>query len=207
MNPRNITSSFSKREKMRRNPFRRRNRRSTSLRRLYISRSYSQGLRRVLFGGTTGAKPRSSANWRVRSSSYARSITSAGLPDGRPCLSGAFGPAARRAPDRGRARGRRPSGRPRQPDESWWSSRRGTCRWPEGRFFFPRPRRPDVTFAMVPSSPIASTLARMIRSRCRCSNTRSSTPFLDQRFIRVYTVCHLPNRFGSPRYLHPCSAT
>ena len=41
MNPRKITSSFSKREKMRRNPFNRRNSLSISLRLLYISRSYS----------------------------------------------------------------------------------------------------------------------------------------------------------------------
>ena len=37
MNPRKITSSFSKREKMRRNPFNRRNSLSISLRLLYIS--------------------------------------------------------------------------------------------------------------------------------------------------------------------------
>ena len=43
MNPRKITSSFSKREKMRRNPFNRRNSLSISLRFLYISRSYSHG--------------------------------------------------------------------------------------------------------------------------------------------------------------------
>ena len=43
MNPRKMTSSFSNREKMRRNPFSRGNNRSTSLRRLYISRSYSTG--------------------------------------------------------------------------------------------------------------------------------------------------------------------
>ncbi len=61
----NITSSFSKREKMRRKPFRRRNNRSTSFRRLYISRSYSQGATRVLSGGTTGMKPKSSASCRV----------------------------------------------------------------------------------------------------------------------------------------------
>ena len=65
MNPRKITSSFSKREKIRRKPLRRRNRRSISLRRLYISRLYIQGSRRVLSGGTTGVKPRSSASWRV----------------------------------------------------------------------------------------------------------------------------------------------
>ena len=43
MKPRKMTSSFSKREKMRRNPFSRRNSRSTSLRRLSSSRSYAQG--------------------------------------------------------------------------------------------------------------------------------------------------------------------
>ncbi len=44
MKPRNITSSFSNREKMRRKPFNLRNSRSTSLRRLYISRQDRQGL-------------------------------------------------------------------------------------------------------------------------------------------------------------------
>ena len=27
------------------------------------------------------------------------------------------------------------------------------------------------------------------------------------RYMRMYTVCHLPNRAGSPRHLQPCSAT
>ena len=54
MNPRNTTSSVSKREKTQRNPFNRRNNRSISLRRVYISRSYSQGSTRVRNGGTTG---------------------------------------------------------------------------------------------------------------------------------------------------------
>ncbi len=51
----------------RRKPFSRRNRRSTSLRRRYSSRSYSQGAVRLRFGGTTGMKPRSAASWRVSS--------------------------------------------------------------------------------------------------------------------------------------------
>ena len=38
---------------------------------------------------------------------------------------------------------------------------------------------------MVLSIDIASSLMRTICSRCRCSNTWSSTPFFDQRFIRV----------------------
>ncbi len=64
---RNITSSFSNREKMRRKPLRRRNRRPTSFLRLYIFRSFSHGSRRFLLGGTTGMKPRSSASCRVSS--------------------------------------------------------------------------------------------------------------------------------------------
>ena len=58
-------SSLSKREKIRRKPLSLRKSRSTSLRRLYISRSYCQGETRVHRGGTTGMKPRSSASWRV----------------------------------------------------------------------------------------------------------------------------------------------
>ena len=64
MNPRKSVSSFSKREKMRRNPFNRRNNRSISFRLLYISRSYSQGSTRVLRGGTTGVNPSANASWR-----------------------------------------------------------------------------------------------------------------------------------------------
>ena len=41
------------------------------------------------------------------------------------------------------------------------------------------------TLTMVLSIDTASSLIRTMRSRCRCSNTLSSTPFLDQRFIRV----------------------
>ena len=60
---------------------------------------------------------------------------------------------------------------------------------------------------MVLSIETASSLMRTICSRWRYSNTLSSTPFFDHRFIRVYTVCQLPNRLGNPRHLHPCSAT
>src|SRR3954469_4813561 len=48
---------------------------------------------------------------------------------------------------------------------------------------------------------------RTICSRCSFSNTRSSTPLLDHRFMRVSIVCQLPKCGGSPRHLHPCSAT
>jgi hypothetical protein len=43
INARNMTSSFSNREKMRRKPLSRRNNRSISLRRLYMARLYSHG--------------------------------------------------------------------------------------------------------------------------------------------------------------------
>ena len=55
---------------------------------------------------------------------------------------------------------------------------------------------------MVLSIETASSLMRTICSRCRYSNTLSSTPFFDHRFIRVYTVCQLPNRLGNPRHFH-----
>ena len=66
---RKTTSSFSKREKMRRKPLSRLKSRSTSLRFLYSSRLYSQGLSRLDFGGTTGIMPRSSTSCLVSSPS------------------------------------------------------------------------------------------------------------------------------------------
>jgi hypothetical protein len=50
---------------------------------------------------------------------------------------------------------------------------------------------------MVLSRPRASTLTRRISFSCSAVNTRSRTPALAQRFIRVYTVCHRPKRFGN----------
>ncbi len=91
--PRYMTSSWSKREKTRRKPLSRRNRRSTSWRRRYRFRSYSQGVMRRLFGGTTGVKPRSATRRRVSSSSSARSMTSAGRCDGFFCRCRSFRPS------------------------------------------------------------------------------------------------------------------
>ena len=53
----NITSSLSKREKILLKPLSRRNNRSISLRRRYMTRSYCHGLTRLCLGGTTGRKP------------------------------------------------------------------------------------------------------------------------------------------------------
>ena len=77
-------------------------------------------------------------------------------------------------------------GRPgmRQPDEVWWSSLPGTCRWPGGRFFLPRRCRRD-GLMLVLSSEIASSLRRTNWWRCNCSKTWSRTPAFDHRFIRV----------------------
>ena len=54
-----------------------------------------------------------------------------------------------------------------------------------GTVFFSAPVPSGWTLTMVLSIDIASSLMRTICSRCRCSNTWSSTPFFDQRFIRV----------------------
>src|ERR1700721_185545 len=64
-NARKTTSSFSKREKMRRKPFSLLKSRSISLRFLYRARSYSQGCSRLDLGGPPGIRPRSSTSWRV----------------------------------------------------------------------------------------------------------------------------------------------
>ncbi len=87
MKPKKRASSLSKREKIRRKPFNRLNKRSTSLRLLYTSLSYSHGATRVESGGTTGMNLSSKASWRVSFPSYARSITTCrfsccGLPGG-----------------------------------------------------------------------------------------------------------------------------
>ncbi len=184
MNPRKMTSSFSKREKIRRNPFKRRNSRSISLRRLYISRSYSQGWSRLRFGGTTGVYPSAKANWRVSSPSYARSMS---RQSGAFCLPRRFSSL-------------RPSG------ASWaWRGKRerygrssirgnhmnlggpAAAGLADGlrAVFFRAPVPSGCTLTAVLSIDNASSLMRTIRSRCKCSNTRSSTPFFGQRFIRV----------------------
>ena len=54
-----------------------------------------------------------------------------------------------------------------------------------GTVFFNAPVPSGCTLTMVESSLTASIRMRTICSRCNCSNTRSSTPFLDQRFMRV----------------------
>ena len=70
------------------------------------------------------------------------------------------------------------------PYEPWWSNPLGTFRW-TGVRFLRAPVPSGWTLTMVLSRATASSLTRTICSRCRCSNTRSSTPFLDQRFILV----------------------
>ena len=61
----NITSSLSKREKILLKPLSRRNNRSISLRRRYMTRSYCHGLTRPCLGSTTGVNPSSNTNCRV----------------------------------------------------------------------------------------------------------------------------------------------
>ena len=184
MNPRKSTLSLSKREKMRRKPFNRRNSRSTSLRLLYNSLLYSHGSTLVETGGTTGANPNSNASWRVSLPSYARSITmdrsfrcgprrwSSLRPSGASWAC----PGEREGHGRSSICGNHmnlgsPSA-PRLSDRLW-------------SVFFNAPVPSGCTLTMVLSIETALSLTRTICSRCRCSNTLSRTPFLAQRFIRV----------------------
>ena len=82
-----IASSFSNLQKTRRKPCMRRNSLSISLRRLYSAVSCSQGSQRLDFGGTTGENPRLHATRRVRSSSYALSMTKGVAPSSGPTVS------------------------------------------------------------------------------------------------------------------------
>ena len=54
-----------------------------------------------------------------------------------------------------------------------------------GAVFFSAPVPSGCTLMLVLSRLRTSTRMRIIRSRCRCSNTRSRTPFLDHRLMRV----------------------
>ena len=140
MKSRKMTASFSNREKRRRHLFSRRNRRSTSLRRLSISRSSSQGSSRVLRGGTTGLTPTSAQAGVSRSphlpGTSTKATARAGLPgDGATC-----DPRAHHGLVPATARPSPLFKHPRQPDEPWWSSPRGICQWPGARFVSrPRP--------------------------------------------------------------------
>ena len=99
---------------MRRKPSNRRNNRPTPLRRLCVSRSYSQGPIRVPGGGTAGPNPKSGAGRRVPLPSYARSWGRFPLPASR--AMGGLRPRAHHRPVRGTAGTSPPFGRPRQPD-------------------------------------------------------------------------------------------
>ena len=127
MMPRDMTSGFPNRGRMRRNPFDRRNNRSTPLRRLHISRSYSQGSIRLPRGGTAGPDPKSSTGRRPPLPSYARSINGDGFPCRSPGRWGGPRPsgASRARPgDNGNVTAVRAS---RQPDGSRWSIPTGSA--------------------------------------------------------------------------------
>ena len=83
----------------------------------------------------------------------------------------------------------------RQPYESWWSIRPGTCRWLAHRFFR-APVPSGCTFTAVPSNDATSTRMRTILRRCSSTNTRSSRLLLAHRLMRVEMVCQLPKRSG-----------
>ena len=179
MNPKKSTSSFSKREKMRRNPF---NRRKAA--RPHSASCTSRGHRpRGGHGcfGTTGVPQGQGLASHCPRMPGPSTGTGPGIagPDG----SATYALPARRGPGPGRARTLWRFEHPRQPYESWWSNRPDLpMDW--GPFFLAHPcRGVDLDDGAVQRYP--SSLMRTICSRWRCSNTRSSTPFFDQRFIRV----------------------
>ena len=59
---------------------------------------------------------------------------------------------------------------------------------------------------LVLSKETRSILTLMICSRCRAANTRSRTPLFDHLLAFMYMEFHLPNSFGRPLHLQPCSA-
>ena len=135
LNPGNATASFSKREKVRRNPCNRRGNRSISLRRLCISQSCTQGSTRIRSGCAAGSCPSANASCRVSSPSCAGSMMS----EGHRANSAAYALPGRRGPVPARAGPRRRFEHPPQPYESWRSSRRGSGRRIGGAFLRARP--------------------------------------------------------------------
>ena len=185
MNPKNSASSLSKREKMRRKPFNRRNRRSTSLRLLYNSLLYCHGATRVESGGNDGHESQLQCKLAclvtlvctVHHQSRVLLPGSQAVEQFAPfrCVMGLT---------RGKGEGHRCSsirgnhmnlGGPPAPGLA------------DGlrSVFFNAPVPSGCTLTMVLSIETASSLTRTICSRCRYSNTLSSTPLLAQRFMRV----------------------
>ena len=190
MKPTNSASSFSKREKIRRKTCRRRDRRLISLRRSHTSRSYFRGVaRRVSRGGTTGVKPRAigvSRRPRRRGPSPARGwrVATKAVEEFE-----SFRRVVRLSAGE-RERQDRPDirdnhirlGGPAAAGLASTEDRFSSALVPSGW-----------TLTTVPSNNTASSLRRTIRCRCNRSKTRSSTSFLNQRFMRG---CALPNRAG-----------
>ena len=138
--PRKNTSSFSKREKMRRPPCRCRNRRSTSLRRWSSSRSYPHGASRICAEAPPARTPMSAQASVARRLPTPRPSTPAAALAGRPGAGAPYGPQAQHGLVPGTARTSPLFKQPRQPDASWWAVLRGTCRGAVDRFVSrPRP--------------------------------------------------------------------
>ena len=140
MKPRKMTSSFSNREKMRRNPFSRRTSRSTSLRRLYSSRSYSQGHAGSCAEDPPERTPTSAPAGVSRCPRMPDPSTKVASRAGLPGAGAAYDPRAHHGLGPATANTSPLFKHPQQSDESWWSSPRGICRWPGARFVSrPRP--------------------------------------------------------------------
>jgi hypothetical protein len=134
MNATNMTTSFSNRVKMRRNPLSRRAVRShcvayTELDRMPMARvdsAWAAPPAHIL-------TPRPvAASHRLHTLDPSTGESGAGCDRS---VAGAFAPRMHRGPGRGTGQTLWPFEHPRQPDESWSSIRRGTGQWPAGRFF------------------------------------------------------------------------
>jgi len=73
--------------------------------------------------------------------------------------------------------------------------------------FFKAPQASGCTLTVVESRQTTSTSILIMPSACKAAKTLSRTPFLLQRFMRMYIVCQEPYSFGSALHLHPFSAT
>ena len=206
MNPRNTTPGFSKRVKIRRNPFKRRNNRPVSLRRLRVSRLRSQGSARA-----QGRRHRRMPQGQGQLAGLVAFVRA--VHDRRRVVALLARPVQRPAPFRGvvglSRRGRESDGGPGIRGSHMNLGGPAAARAPDrlGAVFFSAPVPSGRASATALSIGAAPGSVRAIRSRCSCSKTRSRTPFPGQRFIRMWMARQLPNRLGSPRRSRPCPAT
>jgi hypothetical protein len=182
--PSKSTSSFSNRENILRKPLRRRK----SLRsRCAFCRGHSRSLRArhewIWAEPPEPCPDRARVVWaggphRLYPSTWASLRACEGVPTATPV------PRTHREHCPAIEKGLWPFEHTRQPYETWCSIRLGTYRW-NVVFFFRAPVPSGWTLIEVESKDTASSLIRTICSTCNFSKTRSRTPLVDHRLIRI----------------------